>query len=57
MLNVQVNSWVIDWEKDAKKGTVDNLTTGKRFYFTKNYGLPSIVPTYVRNIAKEMINK
>jgi hypothetical protein len=49
--------WLVDYEADTGKGTVDDLKNNKRYYFTDNFGLPEKVPAYIRKIVMQMIGK
>ena len=55
MNNFSNEKWVVDWSEDTGKGVVINLRSDKKYFFSKNYGLPGLIPGYIREIAKQMI--
>jgi hypothetical protein len=49
------DGWLVDYCKASDKGEVIRIRDSKRFYFSKNMGLPAIVPVYIRKKAKGMV--
>lgn len=54
MNNWNNGRWCVDYAPDTEKGEIIQIKTNKRFYFSKNIGLPAIIPAYVRKIAWRM---
>lgn len=53
-LNWMNGNWIVDYCNATDKGVVIRQKDLKEFYFSSNYGLPALVPNYVRIKAKNM---
>jgi hypothetical protein len=55
MNNFKNSGWLVDYCPASNKGEIIRIRDDKRFYFSKNIGLPGVVPAYIREKAKQMV--